>query len=397
MQPIVMAPPVQRLDSPEIVVRSVIIVESAPPAEKTHSRRRRMAARSRSALLWGVATFILSQLALAVAIEDWWPELRDPHHALKEQRLYQRLSASSSPPRTVVMLGSSRTINALRGQQVEQALSGPDGTPIVFNFGIPGAGPLTELLTLRRLLAHGIKPDLLLVEVLPALLAGQSQTAEVTRMDAGRLWHDDLPLVERYLPNAGLRAGWWQSWPIPCHSHRFALLSAVSPGLLPLEQRLDWFQAIDDSGWCAPPNPDHSAARRRFATDRAHGEYSHYLDGFRLGGSSPLALRELLELCRQKSIPVVLVLMPEGSEFRSWYSTSTWEQVESHLTQLRRDFGVEVVNAREWLPDEEFADSHHQFPEGASRFSDRLAREVIGPRLHGHLRAGSVSDGEDRR
>jgi hypothetical protein len=40
-----------------------------------------------------------------------------------------------------------------------------------------------------------------------------------------------------------------------------------------------------------------------------------------------------------------------------------------------------VVRARDWVPDEEFADSHHQLPDGAGRFSGRLAREVIAPRL----------------
>ena len=98
-------------------------------------------------------------------------------------------------------------------------------------------------------------------------------------------------------------------------------------------------------------------------------------------GPSPLALRELLNLCREQDIPAVLVLLPEGNEFRSWYSDSAWSQIEDFLAELHHEFGVDVVNARDWLRDEEFIDAHHEFPEGGTRFSERLAREVIGPRL----------------
>lgn len=383
MQPITETPSTRVPPAPEAVIRSVIVVESPPPAGRPRPRRRPVAARARAALLWGTAAFVLGQLALALAIEWRLPQLRDPHYAHKEQRLLRRLSEAPAPPRTVLMLGSSRTVSALRGQEVERALAGPGGAPVVFNFGIPGAGPLTELLTLRRLLARGVKPDLLLVEVLPPVLAGHVPLAEVTRMDPARLWPSDLPLVERYLPDSGVRAGWWQSLPLPCYSHRFAILSETAPGLLPLHQRLDWFRVIDDSGWGPPPNPDHSAERRQLGTENARREYAYYLSNFRLGGPNPPALRELLGLCRHEGIPAVLVMMPEGSDFRSWYAPQVLAQVEGFLTELRRDYGVDVVNAREWLPDDEFGDSHHQFPEGAERFSARLAREVIGPRLEG--------------
>ena len=43
----------------------------------------------------------------------------------------------------------------------------------VFNFGVIGAGPITELLSLRKMLREGIVPDFLLIEVLPPFLAGQ--------------------------------------------------------------------------------------------------------------------------------------------------------------------------------------------------------------------------------
>jgi hypothetical protein len=340
---------------------------------------RSVAARGRAALLWGVAAFVVGQVALSAAIGQWLPQFRDPLYAPKERRLRQRLDEAPAGP-TVVMLGSSRVSYGLRGQEAERALAGPGGSPVVFNFGLPGAGPLTELLTLRRLLGRGVRPDLLLVEVMPPLLAGQESLAEVTTMDPARLFHADLAMLERYLPDARLRDGWWEALTVPCHSHRFAILSLTSPGLLSHRQRLDWYRTTDESGWSPPVSNDRSPERRRVATERSREAYGRYLNNFRLGGVNPTALRELLGLCRQECIPAVLVLMPEGSDFRSWYPPAAWAQVEDFLAGLRREYGVDVVSAREWVPDEEFVDSHHQYPEGALRFTERLAREVIAPR-----------------
>ena len=42
--------------------------------------------------------------------------------------------------------------------------------PVVFNYGILGAGPVLELLTLRRLLADGVHPDCIIVEAWPYII-----------------------------------------------------------------------------------------------------------------------------------------------------------------------------------------------------------------------------------
>jgi len=377
MQPTTIPPP----RVPAVLPRAV----GGPPPVLAAPRGWPVAPRGRAALLWGAVAFLAGQLALAAAIEWRLPQMRDPNYGRKEQRLLQRLGESPPPARAVVMLGSSRTMYGLRGQDAERALAGPGGAPLVYNFGLPGAGPLTELIVLRRLLRQGVRPDLLLVEVLAPVLAGQVRLNEVAQLERepGRLWHADLPLAERYAPEAPLRDRWWAAEAVPCHSHRLAIVSVLSPDLLPLEQRLDGFQDIDDSGWTALPHVKREDERRRSATDRARAEYAHYLTGFRLGGPNPPALRELLDLCRHEGIPAVLVLMPEGGEFRDWYEPPAWAEVEGFLAQLRRDYGVDVVSARDWLSDEEFADLHHQFPEGAARFTERLTREVIAPRLAG--------------
>jgi hypothetical protein len=355
---------------------------------RPRARRPSVACRGRATLLWGAAAFLLGQLALALAIEWRFSELRDPPYGYKERRLLRCLAAAAPSPRLVVMVGSSRTLNALDAEEAERALAGPDGTPLVFNFGIAGTGPVTQLLTLRRLLARGVRPDLLLVEVMPLLLAGQVPVADLTWLEPGRLWYSDLALLERYRPGSGLRAGWWEGWPVPCHTHRFALVSALSPGLLPMPRRLDCFGAVDDLGWRPVSVPRGDPRVSHAATEHARQAYAEHLSGFRIGGPSTAALRELLEMCRAEGISAALVLMPEGSEFRSWYPQAARAQIDHFLDELRRDCGADVVDARLWLADEDFVDGHHAYPQGAARFSARLAREVIAPRLG---RAGANS------
>src|SRR5438445_472512 len=85
--------------------------------------------RSRGSLLWGLAAFVLSQLALALAIEFRLPELRDPEYGLRIHLLRPRYQAGPGSDRgrerpfTIIMLGSSRATFGFRADQIEAALS----------------------------------------------------------------------------------------------------------------------------------------------------------------------------------------------------------------------------------------------------------------------------------
>jgi hypothetical protein len=360
--------------------------------------------RGRTALLWALLAGVGAHLGLAIAIETWLPELRDPYYIGKSTRLHHRLQGcqlASRPadpalsiasaagncrpsPLTVVMLGSSRTAFGFKAGPLEEQLTQELGQPmVVFNFGIPAAGPMSQLLSLKRLLAEGIKPNLLLVEVLAPLLAGQDVVpAEARWMPADRLWLRDLDILESQgFPVEELRRAWWQTWATPWYTHRFAIVSRVAPAWLPWNLRQDWADGPDDSGWTEAVNPDPSPEGVRRAVDIAHRQYAAFLTDFRVGGPTCRAQRTLLELCRQEKIPIVLILMPEGSEFRSWYPPGAWEQIQTFLNDLNRDYGVSVINAREWIADGEFEDMHHLTNEGAEQFTDRLGRQALSPLL----------------
>src|SRR5437868_3973864 len=131
-----------------------------------HTRRGpdRLRRTGRAALLTAVALWVATQAVLSATLGDRW---RDPLYADKADKLRQRIIAKTGPagpPLTVVMFGSSRTANALRGLALEPGLEAATGrSAVLFNFGVPAAGPVSHLIHLRRLFAAGVRPDLVLI------------------------------------------------------------------------------------------------------------------------------------------------------------------------------------------------------------------------------------------
>jgi len=97
------------------------------------------------------------------------------------------------------------------------------------------------------------------------------------------------------------------------------------------------------------------------------------------------ATRELLELCRREHIPVTLFTTPEGSAFRGWYTPAARRAVNEYLTGIESEYGVVVTDARTWLADSDFTDSHHPLKRGRRRLTKRLGREVLEPLVQGRL------------
>jgi Protein of unknown function (DUF1574) len=353
------------------------------------ANRRELRRRGRASLLSGLAAFLLGQLVLALAIEFALPELRDPEYGTRIRLLQERYrSLRRKRPFTVVVLGSSRITFGLRTDLIEAELSRQCQRPVlVFNFGITGGGPFLELLQLERLLKEGIRPDLLLVEVVPPFLAGQVPQG-IGRLPVSRFWLGELPALEHYGGTSEQTPSrWWQSWWVPCHTHRFALLSKLAPSLLINSSRIDWLYSLDRCG-CVTARSRRTGAGGRAAAERARVEYAPYFAGFELAGPGSQALQALINRCRQQQLPAALVLMPEGSEFRDQYRSSMWRKVRLFLVELSGDLGAPLLDCREWAPDEGFSDSHHLTPAAAERFSRRFGREALLPFLEVSLRRG---------
>jgi Protein of unknown function (DUF1574) len=341
----------------------------------THWKRK-----GRNAVLVGSACFLTMQLGLALAIERAYPQFRDPEFGYRRNRLADRLTQARTKPFTAIMLGSSRTTVGFDAGIVERQLSRHLGQPaIAFNFGVTGAGPLTHLLNLKRLLKDGLRPDLVFVEILPPLLNGQPWNAESNRLQPERLWRDEVDLLIGYGCSPVLKKRWLTGWPTPWYEHRFAIMSRFVPAWLPYDMRLDWAIGIDDSGYAPRPKMRRTAEGEQFALEHMRQDYGTRLSKFVLGGQACRGLIELLDLCRQERVAVALVLMPEGSAFRALYSGSTWNQIEGFLGAAAERHHVPIINTRLWLPDSAFVDAHHMFQEGAEQFTTRFGTECVIP------------------
>lgn len=335
------------------------------------------------ALLTGVVLFFGLQLLLGLAAEVY-PRIRDPLYGDKFVKLKRRLPKSGEPARTVVMLGSSRTGLAFDGKRVEAALSNPERPTVAFNYGIPASGPVTHLVYLKRMLKSGVRPSLLVLEILPSMIGDMpGAPLEQNWFYADRLTHSELDTVIRHgFPANQVRERWGKSIALSWYTLRFQVLTRIIPSWLPWQVRFDWSRGADDCGWGTVINQTMSPEELAKAEARAQQEYGPVLSTLNPGGPAASALRELLTVCKDEGIPVRIVLMPEGSKFRAMYPPVVQERLNSFLQGITTEFGLPpVIDARLWLSDDCFYDGHHMFARGAYEFTDRLTREVIAPLL----------------
>jgi hypothetical protein len=333
----------------------------------------------------GLTAFALLQLGLAAAVELDPPQLGDPSYGLRLAGL-ERRAAGAPRPLTAVMVGSSRTLCGLRDRDLDAPLGRALGRPAaVANFGVSGGGPFNELLTYRRLRRDGVRPDLLLVEVLPAFFSRSFGVDEVDELHLppARLRRGDLGLAKRYAAGRrpGLRRAWRLSQLTAACSRRRELVTNVCPDLLPTDLLPEDVRCLDAVLAGPPPAAGRTPELRARLREGARREYAAVLADFRLGGRGCTALRELLADCRRDRVPAALVVMPEGSEFRSWYGPAARVQLRDWLQAQSAEFGAAFVDAREWCADDDFIDGHHLYGPGAIHFTERLGREVILPRL----------------
>lgn len=323
------------------------------------------------ALRWGLVIFVLLQLSVGLAAE-LYPRLRDPLYGDKFAKLKPRLKPPEQQ-KMVVMLGSSRTGLGFHGKRVEAQFTEP---VVAFNYGVPASGPITHLVYLKRLLRDGVTPDLVLVELLPAMLVDRADSPlEQYWFFADRLnYSEQDTLIRHGFDPRAVRERWWKSTLIPWYTLRFQLMTRISPSWLPWQVRFDWSRSADECGWGTMQVQDITPEEQAFATRQAKAEYAPVLGDWKPGGPAVAALHEILDVCKERNIPVRLVLMPEGSEFRALYPPLIRTRLNEFLATLPG-----VVDAREWLPDAAFRDGHHMFAAGAEAFTDRLTREVIAP------------------
>jgi hypothetical protein len=350
-----------------------------------------MARRAGSQLLWLLVGFALCQVVLAVAIDGWLEAVRDPEYATKLARLKARRAEFPDRP-LVLLLGSSRTAYGIDANSLSANVSAP--RPLAFNFGLMGGGIRLQELTLRRLLAEGIRPALIFVEVMPALLAvHRGRLLEEKMLDGARLTVGEMLRLRRgYREPRRLLASWCLGRLLPCYRHQAEVRGEL--GLEPADAANNPNNPclLDDYGWRARTD-EITAAYRSKTTEMALSQYRDFCASDHLGKQPVQALEALLGLCRREGIPAALVLMPEGKPFRELYSAEARAACDGLLDRLRQRWGVKVIDARTWVEDRGFWDTHHLLPPGAWQFTERFGREALQPALQ-ELRPGAHARAE---
>jgi len=347
--------------------------------------RQRLQRHSRQVVLAGLVFVFVSFAGFAWRAASLGAWLRDPLYADKADRLLERLTAKTMngvKPLTIVMFGSSRTSNALRGIDLETTLEKVTGRPVVaFNFGIPSSGPVTQLLYLRRMFANGIRPDLVLFEIMPPLLAGQV----------------DVPIEQHFFAPERLRPGEAEfviahSYPatkfaegerlatrFPIYGMRLPIRGRFLPSWSPWNMRCDSSRNSDETGWMRPVFDPVTDEQYKRGVAWARQEYADLLLTLQLDGPACAAVNESIRACRAAGTPIALVLMPEGADFRAMYTRRALAELDDFMRQQ----DCAQIDARMWLTDDDFSDSHHMVSSGAREFTHRLGEIIVERNLTG--------------
>jgi hypothetical protein len=355
------------------------------------SRPRRLSQCGRAVLLGCVGFYLLAQLAFDLVLLAWHPTMQDNCQSCKLHRL-RELAAQEPDRPLLVMLGSSRTQHAFQAGLLD-GLPGPGGKPLVaYNLGVPMAGHIHSWLYLRELLDAGIRPRLLLVEFSPLLL--NEPRPGVVSEESWTLgpWLSGPHLVRcwPYFARPRAKAVEW-------------LEARLAPWYVCRSDLGEWGR--EKAGRTTGPHAErmHDAwgflrhgkllarQEREFFVEANRQLYGPSLRDYRVGAGPTRAMRDLLETAHRERIPVVLVLMPESVAFSSWFRPEGLADALRRFAELRTTFRVETIDARRWLPDDDFNDGHHVTEAGARAFTTRLIEE-LRPIL---ARIGAASPGKE--
>jgi hypothetical protein len=341
-------------------------------------KRKQFSRRAAAALAWMAFTFAGLQIGYQVVVDAWFPRLYDREADYRYRELTSLVKAEAQRP-LLVVLGSSRTSMSFHPQAVGPLTSGAEPEPIAYNFSHLGASSGWSCIQLQRLIASGLKPKWVVVEVVTPNLCHDANNVVA---ENGVLF--EIPQLLRYVSARTFFRNFLVRRLIPWHRNRTDLLLAVAPGWVDDEASAIRKIEFEPLGW-----DDRFAKRLRIPDDlpryfqQSKEIYETHLRSFHINERLARPLDDIAALCRREGVEVAFVMTPESSEFRSWYGPGA----EEKIVQFRNDFeqrtGHTIIDARAWLPDDAFYDGHHVLHAGADMFTQRLAEDVLRPLVNG--------------
>jgi hypothetical protein len=335
-------------------------------------RRRPARRRARVSVAWGVVGFAVATAAFA-EYANRTVSFRDPAYVSKERKLLAARSARVGP--TVVAFGSSRTQCGFDGAGAEAAFAAKGVTATAMNFGFPGSGIVSQSLFLRRARDVGAAPDYVLVELFPAFLHDSPEgPVERNWLDPSRLSRAERRQVGPFMKSNGSAFGSWEEY-------RRTVLGRTAPSFLSSYAEAAAQRKEDARGYLRNEYRPRDKAERDKLGDAQRDLYYPLLHGLSPTGVTAGLTRRFDAEEGAAGTRIRFVLFPEASSMRSWYGP----EAERRLADYLATFRAPIVDARSWVSDSGFSDSHHLNVDGSRAFTDRLTAEVILPWLRGDL------------
>lgn len=340
---------------------------------------------ARAEALWATASFLMVTAACWGVIEVRCPYWLDREYEVRRSLLADRIAEAPDRP-VVLVIGSSRIGAGFMPERCTGLGDGGGRAPIVFNYSALEAGPRMNLMQLHRALRDGVRPAALVVELAPIFLVHDASPLE-------RASVQDCVVLSPYTNRLGLAARAVGRRARGLYVVRTRALRWAAPAFATApknEPDVVLYPSGGSDRWVREDAV--SPAFRREWTGKVRAVYGTQLQRFRVASPSVAATWSLLELARDLDLPVVLLLTPEDSAFRSWYPPGAAEAFQETMAGLAAEFTFRLVDARQWVPDDGFSDPHHLNLKGAELFTDRFANEVLAPLLNRLARTGWTND-----
>lgn len=336
-----------------------------------------------------VITAPITLLAICLGLRGMFnerPDLRDPNFYSKKT-LFEGRAAETPQCHTIVALGSSRTGTFFHPTTVESEVAAITGSPcIASNHSLPGSGPVKQWLQIKRQLDHGIAPDLVIVEITPAMCClAKGVYAESGNIPPTCVTRDELEFMTKIgFADDRFRRDWRDAQWNPFYGFRFQLMGMIQPRWTPPGVLQFSRKPTLPGGWAPPVVTTLKPGEYDKNLEIARRSFFDRLQNLQIPETAKVAYAEIFTLCKRHRITTIAIVTPESSQFRSWYTEKTHRGVAELVELANKGTGENVISTWDWLPDSAFVDGHHVLREPAFAYSKRLAREVIAPKLLQH-------------
>lgn len=333
---------------------------------------RRYVIGAKSSLFWALLFFAGVQLTCSAIMDLWRQELHDPEFGRRLGILRSRMAERPERP-LLLLVGSSRTVLSFRPEILPPMRTPSGEQPLVFNFSHIGAGPVFNMMDVRRLLKEGIRPRWLVVEVMRPHLFHEARVWVTTYVGLR-----DLGPLQRYFSPWSLYGRYLLERLVTKHSLQTEMARRVAPGWVAGDANVFPIDRLGGS-----PSLDVYLDPREMQRRSQHAlqQYAWVGAASEIFPNSDRAIRELVSLCRRHDIQLILLRTPEGKAFKQLYSPTGRSKIEEYCERLQREEDVPVIDAGDWLDESDFFDGHHVLLNGAESFTRRLAREVLEPMI----------------